>query len=191
MEAVKPYFGPQNLFDCAFIEHRYCIMWPLISENKQKLDKKEKKQNYVILVFFSKKFYFQKQLITKWKIWIGSSILSKEALRSAIIQNKIYVYKKNVKYDKSRKLIYFLLWKTRVEASKVIPNSLKTFDFVTPILFDTFSRQDKKTVIFNLSLTRAGNKQTIKGTKLGSWNVFFFHFGKQLFSKSWKPLSVF
>ena len=31
-------------------------MWPLISENKQKLDKKEKKQNYVILVYFRKKF---------------------------------------------------------------------------------------------------------------------------------------
>ena len=31
-------------------------MWPLIDENKQKLDKKEKMQNYVILVFIQKKF---------------------------------------------------------------------------------------------------------------------------------------
>ena len=35
-------------------------MWPLINENKQQLDKKEKKtQNYEI-VFFSKKIYFQR-----------------------------------------------------------------------------------------------------------------------------------
>ena len=31
-------------------------MWPLINKNKQQLDKKEKMQNYVILVFFRKKF---------------------------------------------------------------------------------------------------------------------------------------
>ena len=31
-------------------------MWPLIIENKQQLDKKKKMQNYVILVFFRKKF---------------------------------------------------------------------------------------------------------------------------------------
>ena len=49
-----------------------------------------------------------------------------------------YVYKKNVKYDKNQKFIYFFLLKTRVEASKVITNSLKTLDFVTPIPFDTF-----------------------------------------------------
>ena len=49
-----------------------------------------------------------------------------------------YVYKKNVKYDKNQKFIYFFLWKTPVEASKIITNSPKTLDFVTPILIDTF-----------------------------------------------------
>ena len=37
-----------------------------------------------------------------------------------------YVYKKNVKYDKNQKLIYFFLSKTRVDASNVITNHLKT-----------------------------------------------------------------
>ena len=50
-----------------------------------------------------------------------------------------YVYKKNVKFDKNQKFIYFFLWKTRVKASKVITNSPKTLVFVTPIPFDTFS----------------------------------------------------
>ena len=49
-----------------------------------------------------------------------------------------YVYKKNLKYDKNEKIVYFFFWKTRLEASKVITNSLKTFDFVTRILFDTY-----------------------------------------------------
>ena len=42
LEAVKPYFGPQNIFDCTFVEHRHCIMWPLIIGNRQQLAKKEK-----------------------------------------------------------------------------------------------------------------------------------------------------
>ena len=58
--------------------------------------------------------------------------------RPVIIQNKSYVYKKKVKYDKNQKLIYFFLWKTRVEASKVTTNSLKTLDFVTTIPFEAF-----------------------------------------------------
>ena len=41
LEAVKTYFGPQNMFNCTFVEQRYCIMQPLINENKQQLDKKE------------------------------------------------------------------------------------------------------------------------------------------------------
>ena len=64
-----------------------------------------------------------------------------------------YVYKKNVKYDKNQKLIYFFLWKTRVEASKVITKSLNTFDFVTPIPFDTFPWN----VFCQLSLMKLGN----------------------------------
>ena len=62
----------------------------------------------------------------------------RKTLRPAIIQNFFYVYKKNVKYHKNQKLMYFFLRKTRVEASKVITNSLKTLDFVTPIFFDIF-----------------------------------------------------
>ena len=41
--------------------------------------------------------------------------LQREPLRPAVIQNMFYVYKKNVKYDKNQKFIYFfcekLLWK--------------------------------------------------------------------------------
>ena len=64
-----------------------------------------------------------------------------------------YVYKKNVKYDKNQKLIYFFLWKTRVEASKFITISLKVLDFVTTILFDTSSWN----LICDLSLMELGN----------------------------------
>ena len=58
-----------------------------------------------------------------------------------------YFYKKNVKYDKNQKLTYVFLWKTHVEASKFITNSLKTLDlwhqsFLTP-------SHDKNNVIFN------------------------------------------
>ena len=35
-------------------------MWSLIIKNKQQLDKKEKMQTDVILVFFSKKILFQR-----------------------------------------------------------------------------------------------------------------------------------
>ena len=38
---------------------------------------------------------------------------------------------------KKQKLVF--LWKTRVEASKVITNSLKRLDFVTTMPFNTFS----------------------------------------------------
>ena len=49
-----------------------------------------------------------------------------------------YVYKKNVKLDKNQKFIYFFLWKTHVEDSQVIPNSIKTLDFLTSNFFETF-----------------------------------------------------
>ena len=48
-----------------------------------------------------------KPLIIKWKNWTGSFILQKKPSRPAIIQNMSYVFKKNVKYDKNQKLIYF------------------------------------------------------------------------------------
>ena len=64
-----------------------------------------------------------------------------------------YVYKKNVKYDKNQKFIYFFLWKTRVEASKVITDSLKLLDFVTLIPFDTLTWN----ALYGLSLMKLGN----------------------------------
>ena len=42
---------------------------------------------------------------------------------------------------KNKNSFAFFCEKTRVEASKVRTNSLKAFDFVTPIPFDTFPRQ--------------------------------------------------
>ena len=51
-----------------------------------------------------------------------------------------YVYKKKVEYDKNQKFIYFL-WKTRVQASKFITNSLETLDFVTPIPIESLPWQ--------------------------------------------------
>ena len=63
-------------------------------------------------------------------------------MRPAIIQNMSYIYKKNVKCDKNQKLIKFSLWKTRVEASKVVTNSLKTLFFVSTIPSDTFPLQE-------------------------------------------------
>ena len=47
----------------------------------------------------------------------------------------------NVKYDKNQKLIYFFCEKTRVEAIKLIRNSLKTLDAGTLIHFVTFPWQ--------------------------------------------------
>ena len=40
----------------------------------------------------------------------------RKPMRIAIIQNKSYIYQKNVKHDKNQKLIYFIV---SVEASKV------------------------------------------------------------------------
>ena len=60
LEAVKPYFGPQNMFDCVSVEQQYCIMWPHISENKQQLDKKEKNAKLINTCFFFEKNLFPK-----------------------------------------------------------------------------------------------------------------------------------
>ena len=56
---------------------------------------------------------------------MGSFNLPTTPLRPTIIQHKFYVYEKNVKNDKKQKLIYFFLWNTGVETSKVVTNSLK------------------------------------------------------------------
>ena len=50
--------------------------------------------------------------------------MKKMPSRPVIIQNISCIYKKNVKYDKNQINLLFL-WKTGVEASKVITNSLK------------------------------------------------------------------
>ena len=56
------------MFDCTFFEHWYCIILPLINENKQQWDKKKKMQNYVILVFFRKKFISKDMKAINYKI---------------------------------------------------------------------------------------------------------------------------
>ena len=66
-------------------------------------------------------------------------------LRPAINQDISYVFKKNVKKWKSTSIF---LWKTRVEAKKVMTSSFKTLDFVTPIDFVNFF--DNNIVIFGL-----------------------------------------
>ena len=63
------------------------------------------------------------------------------------LSRMVYVYKKNVKYNKNRKLVDFF-WKTRVEASKVIMSCSKTLDFVAPIPLTP--SLDNNNVIFDL-----------------------------------------
>ena len=57
--AVKPYFGTQKMFNCTFVEHRCCIMWPLNNENKRKLDKEK------IAKLCNTCFSFEKNLFPK------------------------------------------------------------------------------------------------------------------------------
>ena len=61
LEAVEPYVGTKNMFHCCFVEHRYCIMWPLFTENKQQLDRKEKNAKLCNICFGTlfEKNYFQ------------------------------------------------------------------------------------------------------------------------------------
>ena len=73
------------------------------------------------------------------------------------------------------------MWKTRVEASKVITNSPKTLAFVTLIPFDTFPW----IVLCDLSLMKLGNNKTEK-KKQDYVKLVFIE--KSLFPKTWKPL---
>ena len=93
-----------------------------------------------------------------------------------------YVYKNNVKYDKNKKFIYFFLWKTRVEATKVIRNSLEILDFFTPIPFDTFPSN----VLCDLSLKKLGNNWT-KKKKASLCNTYFYW--KKFISKDMKAVN--
>ena len=60
-------------------------------------------------------------------------------------------------WQKSKKNLLFL-WGTRVEASKVITNFLKTLYFVTPIPLHAF----RWNVLRDLSLMKLGNSYTKK-----------------------------
>ena len=66
-------------------------------------------QNYVTWFFFEKNLFPRKlkPLITKWKIWIGSSILPKEALETCNYPEYVLRLQKNVRFDKNQKFIYF------------------------------------------------------------------------------------
>ena len=70
--------------------------------------------------------------------------MKKKPSRPVIIQNISCIYKKNVNYDKI-KLNYFFLWKTGVEASKVITNSFKKRFWDT----NPFCSLDTHNVIFD------------------------------------------
>ena len=85
----------------------------------------------------------------KRKNWKGSVIFPEETLETCNYPEQVLRLQKerqNVKYDKKQKFIYFFLWKTGVEANKLITNSLKTLDFVT--LIPLTPSLDKNNVIF-------------------------------------------
>ena len=72
---------------------------------------------------------------------MGSFILPKEALETWIYpEHVLRLQKERQIWQKSKNNLIFL-WKTRVEASKSITNSLKTLGFLAPIPFDTFPWQ--------------------------------------------------
>ena len=112
--------------------------------------------NYVILVFFFEKNLFPKTwnpLITKWKILIGSSIFSQEALETCSYPEYVLRLQKQRQIWQKSKIHLPFLWKTRVGASKVITNSLKLLHFVTSIPLHTFPWS----VLRDLSLMKLGN----------------------------------
>ena len=89
-------------------------MWPLIHENKQQLDKKEKKmQNYVKFVFFEKNLFPKtwKPLITKWKSWIGSIIFPKETLETCNYPEHVLRLQKERQIWQKSKINLHFLWK--------------------------------------------------------------------------------
>ena len=105
----KAYFSPQNMFYCNFVQQRYCIMWPLINENKQQLDIK-KMQNYV-LVFFRKKFISKDMKAINYEMKkLNRFVHSSKGSPCDLQLSRICLTstKKNVKYDKNQKLFLFL-----------------------------------------------------------------------------------
>ena len=71
--------------------------------------------------------------------------MKRKPSRPVIIQNISCIYKKNVKYDKNQINLLFL-WKTGVEASKVITNFFKKRFWDT----NPFYSLDTHNVIFDL-----------------------------------------
>ena len=72
--------------------------------------------------------------------------MKRKPSRPVTIQNISCIYKKNAKYDKNQINFTFVLWKTGVEASKVITNSLKKRFWDT----NPFYSLDTHNVIFDL-----------------------------------------
>ena len=72
--------------------------------------------------------------------------MKRKPSRPVIIQNFSCIYKKNVKYDKNQINLLFFLWKSGVEASKVITKSLKKRFWDT----NPFYSLDTHNVIFDL-----------------------------------------
>ena len=60
VEDVKPYLVPQNIFDCVFFEHQFCVMWPLINEIRKKIRKKKRK-----ILKLRNSLYYSKPIIFK------------------------------------------------------------------------------------------------------------------------------
>ena len=92
-------------------------------------------QNYVIFVFFRKKFISKDMKAIKYKMkklnrFVHSSKRSPWELQ--LSKYVLRLQKERQIWQKSRIHLPFL-WKTHVEASKFITYSLKTSDFVTLI----------------------------------------------------------
>ena len=174
------------MFDCTFVECRQCFMWPLINENKQQLDKEEKCKIMYYLIFFEKNLIPKtwKPLITKWKSWIGSFILPKETLETCTYPEYVLRLQKERQMWQKTKFPLLFFVKNPCVASKVITNSLKTLDFVTPIPFETFPWN----VLCNLSIMKLGNNYT-KNIKARLCETCYYR-KKKLFPKTWKPLKT-
>ena len=107
--------------------------------------------------------------------------MKRKPSRPVIILNISCIYKKNVKYDKNQINLIFFLWKSGVEASKVITKSLKK-DFGTPIPFIPLT--PIMSYLTCNQLTRLGNKKKHKKNKIAKLKKFFFNFGKRWVWKS-------
>ena len=142
-------------------------------------------QNYLILVFFEKKFISKDIKAIKYKMnslnrIVDSSKRSPWDLHLSRIC--LTAIKKGWIWQKTKIHFLFFLWKTRVEDSKVITNSLKTLGFVTPIPFDTLLWN----LLCDLSLMKLGNNET-KKKNARLCNTCFY--GKKFVSKDMKAIN--